>query len=173
MGHGKVTVPSPRSFGSATEAACGSAVLNELTADLTGPIENSVKVEDADFNATACPLFFCRGAAIEDNLDNIQQFSPGEIVNMQVDIVVRHTGLANVSVVDLANQNIIGDFLFDWPVYANQSLTAAQAPANETNFNVTIPDLGTQCSEAGACALQWWWLGDGDQTYESCVDFTQ
>ena len=40
------------------------------------------------------------------------------------------------------------------------------------DFSVTIPDVTEQCSEAGACAIQWWWYGTkNDQTYESCIDF--
>ena len=39
---------------------------------------------------------------------------------------------------------------------------------------MTIPeDLGSKCSSAGDCVLQWYWFAESiDQTYESCVDFT-
>ncbi|GLB44378.1 putative lytic polysaccharide mono-oxygenase, cellulose-degrading [Lyophyllum shimeji] len=40
------------------------------------------------------------------------------------------------------------------------------------DFAVTIPDLGTQCTRPGACALQWFWYAYDHHTYESCVDFT-
>lgn len=77
-----------------------------------------------------------------------------------------------MSIVDVVTQSLIGDALKDWPVYANDSLGPANWPADETSFSVTIPDVTSQCSEAGACAIQWWWYGTGnDQTYESCVDF--
>lgn len=71
--------------------------------------------------------------------------------------------------------------------YADEAL--ATLPANNTNFDVTIPtDLGALCTVAGDCVgvfhpqakinadkckvLQWFWFGTGaKQTYESCVDF--
>lgn len=64
-----------------------------------------------------------------------------------------------------------------WPVYANDSLGPSAWPKNESehcldtmidyietdllaseaDFEITIPDLGSQCSTVGACAIQWWW----------------
>jgi hypothetical protein len=39
-------------------------------------------------------------------------------------------------------------------------------------FSVTIPEDLEGCTEAGACAIQWYWYAySNDQTYESCVDF--
>jgi len=56
----------------------------------------------------------------------------------------------NVSVIDTATNQAIGDPLIVFDSYADESL--AQLPANNTNFNVTIPTtLGDQCGVAGAC----------------------
>jgi hypothetical protein len=61
----------------------------------------------------------------------------------------------NVSVVNTATNLVIGKPLISWTDYTKGSWTP---PTNETQFSVTIPtDLGTKCSTAGACVLQWWW----------------
>ncbi|KAF8154912.1 hypothetical protein B0H34DRAFT_676606 [Crassisporium funariophilum] len=171
LGHGLVTTPIPRSFGQAALAACGSGAFKSLTSDLTGPIENAAKAADSGFNAAACNLFFCRGAQFADNTDKVNVFQTGQKVPFLVNIKVRHTGVANVSVVDLNTQTPIGQPLFNWPVYTDTSIAAANAPKNETDFSVTIPDLGTRCQTAGSCAIQWWWFASNGQSYESCVDF--
>ncbi|KII93821.1 hypothetical protein PLICRDRAFT_171527 [Plicaturopsis crispa FD-325 SS-3] len=174
LAHGVVTTPTPRKIGSAVKSACGTAVYNELKSDEYGPIENSVAKEDSTYNADECHLYFCRGYEYADNTDNIRAYAAGTEVAFHVDLEAHHTGLANVSVVDVAARTVIGSPLFNWPVYANESLPPAEWPANETDFTVTVPDLGTKCATAGACAIQWWWYAySNDQTYESCVDFTQ
>ncbi|KAH9941584.1 uncharacterized protein BXZ73DRAFT_74805 [Epithele typhae] len=190
MGHAVVTQPVLRQPGAASLAACGSAVEAKLKSDPTGPltgvvpprqIENSVKAIDST-TTTDCALYQCRGykagpsaplapPLFEDNADNVATYSPGDVVNFHVDLVAHHTGFANISVIDLAADAPLAR-LFTWPVYANSNLGPADWPANETNFNVTIPDLGGVCAEAGACAIQWWWYAtENGQTYESCVDF--
>ncbi|KAF8063596.1 hypothetical protein FPV67DRAFT_1701541 [Lyophyllum atratum] len=137
-----------------------------------GPIENAAAKVDAGYNATSCHLFFCRGLQFEDNKSNTRVYKPGTVVPFHVDIEAHHTGYANVSVVNLATQKPIGAPLFLWPVYTNNSLGPADWVKNETDFSVTIPDLGTQCSKGGACAIQWFWYAYNVQTYQSCVDFT-
>ncbi|KAF8990314.1 hypothetical protein BDQ17DRAFT_1470738 [Cyathus striatus] len=184
--HGVVTTPTPRALGSAALAACGTGVYNTLKSDLYGPIENSAKKEDSGYNANACHLFFCRGYQarplsgkhphanrFSDNTKNVKTYPASTSVHFLVDIEAHHTGTANVSVVNLATQTLIDKPLFYWPVYSNDSLGPADWVKNETDFSVTIPDLGTQCKTAGSCAIQWWWYAFNGQTYESCVDFTQ
>ncbi|KXN83778.1 hypothetical protein AN958_01105 [Leucoagaricus sp. SymC.cos] len=172
LGHGRVTSPPTRGLGDANLAKCGTAVNRVLKSDLYGPIENSAAKIDADYDAKACHLFFCKGYQLEDNLDKVQTFKGGQVVNFLVDIEARHTGKANVSVVDLVTQTTVGAPLFNWPVYTNNSLGPPDWPKNETDFNVTIPsNLGDKCNEAGKCAIQWWWYAFNVQTYESCVDF--
>ncbi|KAJ7677052.1 hypothetical protein DFH06DRAFT_1080125 [Mycena polygramma] len=173
LAHGVVTTPTPRAIGAANLAACGSIVNMILKSDKYGPIENAAISPGPTYNPTACHLFFCRGYQLEDNINNTHVYAPGTAVHFLVDMEAHHTGFANVSVVNLATQTPIAR-LFTWPVYANDSLGPADWPKNETDFTVTVPDLGTQCATAGQCAIQWWWWGaQVKQTYESCVDFTQ
>ncbi|KAF7309148.1 Chitin binding [Mycena kentingensis (nom. inval.)] len=176
LGHARVTTPTPRKIGAATQAACGSIVTSILTSDLTGPLENAQLGTGADpnYNAAACHLFFCRGAQFADNTANTRVYKAGTVVPFHVDLVAHHTGWANVSVVNLVTQKPIAR-LFTWPVYANESLGPPDWPANETDFSVTVPNLGTQCSQSGVCAIQWWWYSGFSnlQTYENCIDFTQ
>ncbi|KAF9445204.1 hypothetical protein P691DRAFT_282874 [Macrolepiota fuliginosa MF-IS2] len=172
LGHGVISSPSPRVIGSGNLAKCGTGANKVLASDKYGPIENAAAKVDSGYDAAACHLFFCKGYQFEDNTDRVQKYSAGQVVNFLVDIEARHTGYANVSVVDLASQTVIGKPLFNWPVYTNNSLGPPDWPKNETNFDITIPtDLGTRCSVAGKCAIQWWWYAFNVQTYESCVDF--
>lgn len=89
---------------------------------------------------------------------------------MQATIAAPHTGVANVSVIDLSANTVISE-LASWEVYAS---TATGVTSNETSWSVTIPtDLPSTCSTAGGCALQWWWDARSiDQTYMSCIDFS-
>ncbi|KAF5349980.1 hypothetical protein D9756_009161 [Leucocoprinus leucothites] len=172
LGHGRVTSPPARVIGDANLAKCGAAVHKVLNSDSYGPIENSAAKVDGDYDADACHLFFCKGYQLEDNVDNVQTYSAGQVVSFHVDIEARHTGKANVSIVDLTTQKIIGQPIFNWPVYTNNSLGPPDWPKNETDFQITIPsNLGTKCNTAGKCAIQWWWYAFNVQTYESCVDF--
>ncbi|KAF8322740.1 hypothetical protein DL93DRAFT_2123975 [Clavulina sp. PMI_390] len=168
MAHGVVTSPTPRKIGSANLAACGTGVYNSLKAD-------AVKKIDSGYNATACHLYFCRGYQAADNTGENYSYSLGQVVPMTVDIEAHHTGYANVSVVNVVTQTVIGSPLIYWPVYANSSLSPAEWPVNQTSFSVTIPtSLGTNCAKSGTCALQWWWYAaySNKETFESCIDFT-
>ncbi|OTB07226.1 hypothetical protein M426DRAFT_85770 [Hypoxylon sp. CI-4A] len=176
-GHGLITKPVPRGPGDASIAACGSAVVNNIKGDETSHVEGlpELAAADAAYNADLCNLWLCRGLQFADNAANVQKYAPGQSVNIEVELSIPHAGAANVSIVDTKTDSIISELL-SWPSgYADErEFYAHQTPANQTNFNVTIPeDLGSQCSEAGACVIQWWWYGTGaKQTYESCVDFT-
>ncbi|CAG7848102.1 SubName: Full=Uncharacterized protein {ECO:0000313/EMBL:CCA75257.1} [Serendipita indica DSM 11827] len=168
LGHGRVTSPKPRGGGTKHQAACGAAVAKVLSSDPAGPIENAVAKIDSSYNATACHLYFCRGYNWEDNTSNTRKYKAGQVVPFTIDIVAHHTGTANVSVVNLTTQKVIGSPLIYWKVYSNTSIPISQKPANETAFNVTIPSL-----PSGHYALQWWWWAySNKQTYESCIDFT-
>ncbi|KAL0575091.1 hypothetical protein V5O48_006867 [Marasmius crinis-equi] len=173
-GHADVESPTPRRLGDAFHAACGDFVYGELTKDLANPIEGAANRTDSGYHEKECHLWFCRGAQYEDNINNTRVYKPGDVVPFHVDIKAHHTGWANVSVVDLQAQTPIAR-LFTWPVYANESLGPPDWPKNESDFSVTIPDLGTKCSQPNACAIQWWWYSgfSNHQTYMNCVDFTQ
>jgi hypothetical protein len=116
-------------------------------------------------------LFLCRGATFADNVNRVQQFTVGQVVDFEAILPIPHEGPCNVSVVDTATNTVIGDPLIEFASYADETL--ARLPANNTAFSVTIPSLAAgQCTVEGECVLQWFWFGTGaQQTYESCVDF--
>lgn len=117
-------------------------------------------------------LGLCRGAVFEDNANQVQQFAPGQVVDMEAAIPIPHAGPMNTSIVDTATNTVIGGPLISFDVYADENL--AQLPANNTAFSVTMPTnlAANQCAVAGECVLQWFWFGtNAQQTYESCVDF--
>lgn len=130
-----------------------------------------VAANQKDYDPTKCNLNICKGFQFGDaNSSTIQKFTAGQVVPMTFDIRAPHTGVANVSVVDTAANKPIGSPLISWPVFAS---VQSSIPADELNFQVTIPDLGFQCSQAGACVIQHWWdAASINQTYESCIDFT-
>lgn len=128
---------------------------------------------DSKFNAAECNLWLCRGLQLEDAAKaGIEVFTPGQKVDISVNIRIKHHGTANVSIVSTKTNKVIGDELLYWDKYADERLPSL--PPNNTAFEVVIPTtLGTQCANAGDCVLQWWWYGTAaKQTYESCVDFT-
>ncbi|PFH63223.1 hypothetical protein XA68_16662 [Ophiocordyceps unilateralis] len=164
-GHGIVTSPPPRGTGPEMEKTCGKAAIDAVGKDPTIPLENFQSPP------AECNVFLCRGAKFEDNQANVQNFKPNQTVNFKVDLPIPHEGPANVSIVDTARNKVIGDPLIFFDSYADEKLP--QLPANNTDFNVTMPQLKQgQCSKPGACVLQWFWFGtEAKQTYESCVDF--
>ncbi|KAI0180332.1 hypothetical protein GGR52DRAFT_569080 [Hypoxylon sp. FL1284] len=177
-GHGLITSPPPRTPGDASVAACGSSVVANVAADETSHVEGlpELAAADAGYDAALCNLWLCKGLQFADNEANVQKYAPGQSVNIRVSLSIPHVGSANVSVVDTKTDTILSEPLLVWPDgYADErQFYAHTTPANQTNFNVTIPeDLGDKCSVAGDCVIQWWWYGTGArQTYESCIDFT-
>ncbi|KAK4139705.1 uncharacterized protein C8A04DRAFT_40496 [Dichotomopilus funicola] len=170
--HGLVTAPATRTPGDATEAVCGSIMAEFYRADNTSYPEALLRANPdglpAPYDPSNCNLWFCKGYQFEDNVDNVQAYTTGQVVDLNVWIRIPHEGYANVSVVDTATNTVIGEPLIAWPDHYAGSATP---PEDQTNFSIEIPDLGEQCAEAGACVIQWYWLGQG-QTYESCIDFT-
>nr|XP_036586457.1 uncharacterized protein CTRU02_03842 [Colletotrichum truncatum]KAF6796864.1 hypothetical protein CTRU02_03842 [Colletotrichum truncatum] len=168
-GHGVVQDPEPRTTGPKQEELCGTAVTNQLESDNAGPIENAMKVADADYK---CNAFLCRGYQYEDNEDNVRAVKAGEVIPFHIDLIAGHRpGYANISVVDLATNTVIGEPLIswdDWPTTNPDPLADSIA-----DFNVTIPDtLSEACDVGGKCAIQWFWYAKTNkQTYESCIDF--
>ncbi|RDA85558.1 hypothetical protein CP532_3303 [Ophiocordyceps camponoti-leonardi (nom. inval.)] len=164
-GHGNVTSPEPRGTGPKMVETCGQAAVEAVDADPTIPLE-SVKSDNP-----ACNVFLCRGATFDDNKDKVQEFSPNQTVDFKVGLPIPHEGPANVSIVDTAKNEAIGKPLISFDSYADEKL--AQLPPNNTEFSVKMPQLAKgQCTQPGACVLQWFWFGtQAKQTYESCVDF--
>ncbi|KAH6671018.1 hypothetical protein B0J14DRAFT_484903 [Halenospora varia] len=153
-------------------STCGASLASQITADNTSHVEGLPEAAALipNFNATACNVFLCKGLQFADNTANVQTFQPGQVVNMLATIPIPHEGPMNVSVINTATNTAIGAPLISFVSYADEALPTL--PANNTNFNVTIPTtLGSTCSVAGTCVLQWFWFGTGaQQTYESCVD---
>lgn len=171
--HGFVTNPTARMPGDAMASACGQQVEVNQESDNYGNIQGELQVASgqSDYSASECDIWLCKGYKFADNKDNVYSYTAGETVDFTVDIRAPHTGVANVSVVETSSNSVIGSPLISWSVYAS---TATGVTSNETDFSVTIPDdLGSKCSSAGDCVLQWYWYAESiDQTYESCVDFT-
>jgi hypothetical protein len=150
--HGLIISPPVRAVGQAMIDNCGASVAALVQADNTSHIEDMPEAAALipGFNATACPLFLCKGLQFEDNVANVQEFAPGEVVNMKAILPIPHEGPMNVSIIDTATNTAIGQPLIEFASYADESL--AVLPANNTDFDVTIPTtLGAQCAVAGAC----------------------
>ena len=170
-GHGFITSPPARLAGQAMAAACGQQMFSQQTSDNYGNIQGEMQVMGSDFDPAQCNLWLCKGYQIADNAANVQSFTLGQTVPITVDIRAPHTGTANVSIVDTVSNSVIGEPLISFAEYASN---ASPIPANQKNFDVTIPDdLGGKCLEAGDCVIQWYWdARSTDQTYEACIDFT-
>lgn len=172
-GHGFISSPEPRMPGSAMSSACGQQIYNNQKADNYGNVQGELQVANGqdDYNAEKCDIWLCKGYKFADNKDNVQSYNAGQTVKFEIDIRAPHTGVANISVVDTNSNTVIGSPLKSWDKYAS---TETGVTDDETNFSVTIPEnLGSKCSTAGDCVLQWYWFAESiDQTYESCVDFT-
>jgi hypothetical protein len=166
LAHGNITSPPARQPGPVMQQVCGAAAVSSILADGTGPLENIQSNGAAD-----CNIFMCKGAQFEDNLANVQEFAPGEVVPFKAQLPIPHEGPCNVSIIDTATNTQVGQPLLVFDSYADENL--AQLPANNTAFSVTMPaDLGTQCQTPGECTIQWFWFGtSAQQTYENCVDF--
>lgn len=150
--HGIITQPPVRAVGQTMIANCGASVAALVTADNTSHVEDMPEAAalEPTFNAAECNLFLCKGLQFDDNKANVQVFQPGQVVNMLADIPIPHEGPMNVSIIDTATNTAIGAPLISFDSYADESL--ATLPANNTNFNVTVPTtLGASCAVAGAC----------------------
>ncbi|KAI8623617.1 hypothetical protein F5Y19DRAFT_481532 [Xylariaceae sp. FL1651] len=140
---------------------CGANVTKVLERDITGPIENAMAYVDSDYN---CNAYLCRGYQYEDNVDKVHALKAGDVLTSHIKLVAgHHPGYANVSVVDLASNVVIGDQLLYW---ANWPDSTSGPPRNDTDFNITIPgNLGSACDIGGKCAIQWyWWPISNSQT---------
>lgn len=154
--HGYLSYPAARQAGAATAAACGQAVTAAILRDNTSHVEGLPELAaraGSGYDATVCNLWLCRGIQFADNADGVQVWRAGQSVPIKVRITIPHDGSANVSIVDTRRNERLGDMLAVWPVgYANETdYFAGSLPANMTEFNVTVPDLGERCARAGDC----------------------
>jgi hypothetical protein len=168
-GHGFIASPAARRPGDAYKAACGEQPFYQQSSDINGNVQGIQQVVGAD-KTDACNLWLCKGFVLEDNTANVQSFALGQTIDFKINIAAPHTGYANVSVVKTSTNAMIGAPLIEFENYASN----AGVQANNSAFSVTLPSsLGSDCTTAGDCVLQWFWNApDIDQTYESCVDFT-
>lgn len=146
---------------------------NNLQSNPYGDIQqlNQISTSQKDFTSS-CDVTLCKGLQFEDNNSSsqVQVFTPGQTVPFTIDIQAKHTGVANVSVVNTKTNTMIGTPILNFPVYAS---TSTEIPKNQTSFDVKMPDMGSSCGTAGDCVVQWWWDSpESKQTYMSCVDFT-
>jgi hypothetical protein len=151
--HGIITMPYPRAIGPASLAACGTQITAIIKADNTSHIEGlpEAGAKDPTFHPEKCNLWLCKGLQFTDvAAKNINAYAPGQVVNFKIWLRVNHKGPANVSIVDTGTNKVIGSPLVSWPTYADD--TVKVLPANNTDFNITIPkDLRGQCAVGGAC----------------------
>ncbi|KDQ07671.1 hypothetical protein BOTBODRAFT_192293 [Botryobasidium botryosum FD-172 SS1] len=167
-GHGLVTSPAPRGPGPLMKAACGQGIYNTLSSDPYGNVQGALQNRGTDYNASECKMNLCKGSQLESG-GPVQNWSAGTNVSVKVDIKAPHTGVANVNIVNYQTGAKLAT-LMSWSDYASNSHTI---PANQTSFSVTIPPV-SNCTVPGTCVMQWWWDAHSiNQTYISCVDFTQ
>ncbi len=154
-GHGLVVKPAARQAGAATQTVCGAKMVQFYQKDNTSYPEALHRQYPsglgADFDATKCNLYLCRGYQFGDNKQNVQTYKAGDKVDVEVTIRIPHKGYANVSVVDLTTNTVIGDPLKKW---ADNYAATLSPPKDQTQFSVTIPDLGTQCTKPDQC-VRW------------------
>ncbi|PVH96736.1 hypothetical protein DM02DRAFT_534656 [Periconia macrospinosa] len=178
LGHGIITKPSPRPVGPAYTAACGKAITTAVNQDNTSYVEQLTKIATsaADYDASKCQLFLCKGLQYEDNTAGVQTYTAGQVVPISVSMRIPHLGSANVTIVDTRTDTVVGDLLKNWPEGYSPGKKEEDIPIEQRQFNITIPEgLEETCGEAGNCVIQWWWLYDARpiivETFESCIDF--
>ncbi|KAM0720937.1 hypothetical protein Q7P37_003222 [Cladosporium fusiforme] len=168
--HGFIVSPSPRMPGDAMAEACGQQMVSNQMGDNLGNVQGQLQVVNGqdDYDEAACNVWLCKGYKYEDNTDNVQEYTVGEEVAMEINIAAPHTGVANVSVVSVSSGQVIGSALKSWDEYASNAYTI---PDDQLNFSIEIPDTGSECTSPGDCVIQWFWdAPDIDQTYEACID---
>lgn len=152
--HGLIISPAIRVPGPAMDAVCGISVSALVRADNASHVEGLPEALALEAKATAaaaaCNPFLCKGLQFADNTANVQNFTAGQVVNMRASIPIPHEGPMNVSIIDTETNTAIGAPLISFASYADEAL--ATLPANNTNFNVSIPaTLDVKCAVAGAC----------------------
>jgi predicted carbohydrate-binding protein with CBM5 and CBM33 domain len=170
-GHGYLSEPKARMPGDAMMKACGQTVYNMFKGDINGNPQGALQNPGTDYKEADCGIWMCKGMQFDDNKANIKALTAGQKLPMVANIAAPHTGVANVSIVDLSSGSVIGQPLIEWTNYAS---TETGVTDDMKNFEVTIPsDIGSQCATEGACVLKWWWdARKVDQTYMACVDIT-
>ncbi|KAB2101915.1 hypothetical protein AG0111_0g10024 [Alternaria gaisen] len=167
--HGFISEPAPRMPGDGLKAACGDQVYNTQSSDHYGNVQGALQNLQGDH--PDCRMWQCKGVPFSD-AGEIFEYTAGQVIPMKVEIRAPHDGVANVSIVNIATDKVIGKPLISWDEYALTSSPMSQHP-DWTSFDITMPDVSTECANKGDCVIQWFWDAPSiDQTYESCIDFT-
>ena len=166
--HGFISEPAPRMPGDGLKAACGDQVYNTQSSDHYGNVQGALQNLQGDH--PDCRMWQCKGVPFAD-AGEIFDYSAGQVIPMKVEIRAPHDGVANVSIVNIKTDKVIGEPLKSWDSYALTSSPISEHP-DWTSFDITMPDVSSECANAGDCVIQWYWdAASIDQTYESCIDF--
>jgi hypothetical protein len=167
-GHGFISSPSPRLPGDGLKAACGDQVYNQQSSDHYGNVQGALQNLQGDH--PDCRMWQCKGVPFAD-AGEVFSYTAGQVIPMKVEIRAPHDGVANVSIVNIKTDKVIGEPLISWDKYALTSSPMSEHP-DWTSFDITMPDVSSECAQAGDCVIQWYWDAPTiDQTYESCIDF--
>ncbi|PGH15443.1 hypothetical protein AJ79_02420 [Helicocarpus griseus UAMH5409] len=172
--HGLVSSPITRTPGDATAAVCGQTMVDFYLADNTSYPEALLREGglDENYDPELCNLWLCKGFQFGDNSAKVVEYVAGDEVPIEVFIRIPHLGFANVSIVDTSVNAVVGEPLRVWEDGYADPAEFPNLPEDQVKFSVTVPELGGLCVEPGKCVIQWYWFG-AEQTYESCIDFTQ
>ncbi|KAF1936170.1 hypothetical protein EJ02DRAFT_387814 [Clathrospora elynae] len=166
--HGYISSPAPRMPGDGLKAACGDQVFSQQSSDHFGNIQGSL--QNLQGSHPDCHMWQCKGVPFED-AGKIFEYTAGQVIPMTVEIRAPHDGVANVSIVKISSDTVVGKPLISWDQYALTSSPMSAHP-DWTSFNITMPDVSSECANAGDCVIQWYWdAAKINQTYESCIDF--
>lgn len=167
-GHGFISSPTPRQPGQGLKAACGDQVYNQQSSDKYGNVQGAL--QNLQGSHPDCRMWQCKGVPFED-AGEIFEYTAGQTIPMTVEIRAPHDGVANVSIVKVSSDTVVGQPLISWDQYALTSSPISAHP-DWTSFDITMPDVSAECANAGDCVIQWFWdAASIDQTYESCIDF--
>ena len=171
--HGYFITPAGRQPGKAFQDACGMQAYYNMEGDINGNIQGLEQItqNQPDYNPKECHLWKCKGMKYADNTGNVKKYTAGQNVDMYFHIQAPHSGYANVSIIGLADNDIVYPDLKKWNQYA---LTSIPLKNSWEHFSVKMPTtLGSKCAKAGECAIQMHWNAPSiNQTYQSCIDFT-
>lgn len=161
--HGIVTHPPVRVPGPASLAACGPAITDIIKADnQTGTeVLHKASSTDSKFQPDKCNIALCKGLQLEHNLNNVQKYKPGDVVDFTVWTRIPHKGWASVAIVDATTPYpnlLVGEPLVNFETdsvtgysHAMDEEGTLTAPV-DMEFNVNIPtNLGDRCSRPGNC----------------------
>jgi len=154
LGHGLIQSPPSRPVGPAIIANCGPKVEQDIRLDNTSHVEGlpELAAKDTAYNAEKCNLWLCKGLQFADNMNNTQTWHAGQVIPLKVWIRIPHEGSANVSIVDTATNEIVGDMLKVWSEGYAPGKKESDVPEDQKVFSVTVPEgLETRCATAGAC----------------------